>query len=154
MIRNVLWFLLAFCIFTVGVEVMAEDLDVPTIKNLSVVREGSFYKFSFDFFNVRGGLAKADFTVGYRIVRDGVIIREYIEDVRIDVAVAAETIRDAMSLIKETGKFETKMFTVKKTQKTLKTGDRIIYFIILSDEDGRKSNVAACEFTFAELIEI
>ena len=152
MIKNVLWFLLAFCIFIVGAEVMADDSDVPTIKNLSVVREGSFYKFSFDFFNVKGGLVKADFTVGYRVFRDGVIIRESIEDVKINISQIVFS--EMIELRKETGRFETAMFVTKEAGRTLKTGDKIIYFILLIDEDGRESNVAICEFTFAELIEI
>ena len=146
-IRNIFGFLLVFCIFAVGAELMAEeDYSVgPTLKDFAIAREGDGHKISFAFFNVKGGLAGANFTIGCQIYRDGDLINEIIQRGQLDVAKVAQIISGGPI---ESGSFETIIPVIKERE--LKSGDKIKYFILLTDKTGRKSNVVVYEFVFVE----
>ena len=158
-VKNIIGFLLVFCIFAVGAELMAEE-DYsgvgPTIKNFVIKKEGDNLRLSFSFFNVKGGLAAANFTVGYAIERGESIIESNVMTnlgIAPDLAKVAKSSKTMDILKVETGEFQVivpwlRARTIKDLE--LKSGDKIKYLIYLTDKNGRKSNTVFCEYLFIE----
>jgi len=133
--------------------VSAEADSAPEIKDFQIIKDGDNLNLSFSFFNVKGGLAEAIFTVGYVIEQGGATIES---NVMTNLAIAPDLTKvSKMSKIDifETGKFQVaipwlRAKTIKDLQ--LKSGDKITYLIFLKDKAGRKSNTILYKYIFIE----
>ncbi len=159
MTKNIIGFLLVFCIFAIGANLMAEE-DYgnvgPTLKDFIIAKEGDNLRLSFSFFNVKGGLAAATFTVGYVIERGESTIES---NVMTNLGIAPDLAKVSKLKSKidifqiETGEFQVvipwlRAQSIKDLE--LKSGDKIKYLIYLTDKNGRKSNTVFCEYLFIE----
>jgi len=147
-VKSIIWFLIAFFVYAVGAELMAEDYNgMPAIKDFEIVKDGEDLSLSFSFDNINGGLAEAKFTIGYIIERNGLVMKENI----ITNLVIVPEVEKTEGF--ETGKFQmiAPWLEAKDTKEIeLKLGDTIKYLIFLKDGAGRKSNTISYEY---ELIE-
>ncbi|MBT9169536.1 MAG: hypothetical protein DDT19_02897 [Syntrophomonadaceae bacterium] len=150
-----LLFLLVFCIFAVGAELMAGDYDGPRIENFAI-NEGkmNMIKISFSYSEIRGGLEASTFTIGYRIERDKKVMEENIET---NLVISPDPkVVSKMSKVdnSENGEFTANIPFFKTKQSNLKSGDKIKYVIFLIDSSGRKSNTVFYEYLFVEKYDI
>jgi len=132
--------------------VSAEADSAPEIKDFQIIKDGDNLNLSFSFFNVKGGLAEAEFTVGYIVERDGATIEK---NAIPNLSIAPDLVKVSKSQkinIPETGNFQVVIpwFRVKDIKDMLKSGDKIQYFIYLKDSAGRKSNTISYEYLFIE----
>jgi len=119
--------------------------DWPQMKNLKIVKDNDDLLLTFSFFNVRGGLGKASFTIAYIIERNGGVVES---NVMTNLGMIPEVGKDL-----EAGDFRaTVPFLMAKNflDLELKTGDKIKYAIFLIDALKRRSNTVLYEYTFIE----
>ncbi len=154
-LKGLIGFLLVFCIFAVGAELMAEDYDGPRIENFAINKgEMNTIKISFSYSEIRGGLESSTFAIGYRIERDKKVMEENIATnlvISPDLKVASK-----VSIVdkSESGEFTASIPFFKTKQSGLKSGDKIKYYIFLIDSSGRKSNTVFYEYLFMEKYDI
>jgi hypothetical protein len=132
--------------------VSAEADSAPEIKDFQIIKDGDNLNLSFSFFNVKGGLAEATFTVGYIVERDGATIEK---NAISNLAIVSDLVKVSKSKkidIPEMGKFQVIIpwFRAKDIKDILKSGDKIQYFIYLKDNQGRKSNTIFYEYIYIE----
>lgn len=150
--KGLFGFLFVFLMFVASAGLMAEDGDNPTIKDFQVIKDGDDLSLSFSFFNIRGGLAEATFTVGYIIQRDGAIVEK---NAISNLSITPDLVKVSKSKkidIPETGNFQVAIpwFKAKDIKDLLKSGDKIQYFIYLKDSAGRKSNTILYKYVYIE----
>ncbi|MEK7553519.1 MAG: hypothetical protein AAB504_02465 [Patescibacteria group bacterium] len=146
-LKSIIWFLLVFFIVAVGVELMAEDSDGPTIKDFEITKNGGDLRMEFSFNNVKGGLAEAKFTVGYIIERNNAVVQL---DEMADLGIASDLEEVSGMDAFETGKFQIVIPWLEANNKEieLRAGDIIRYILFLKDSAGRKSNTISYEYEF------
>jgi len=121
----------------------------PQIQNFKVEIWPAKTAVSFDFSGVIGGLGLANFTLGYEITRNSIVLqRETFFGLELDQGESGdiELVNNFTpnDFFKEMGKFEVSFPT---DINGLKVGDKIKYFIFLDDLWGRRSNVVFFELT-------
>lgn len=157
-VKSIIWFVLVFFIYVVGAELMAddsltaEDNDSPTIREFAITKDGQDLNMEFSFNNVKGGLGKSVFTVGYIIKRNKRILESNVIgglELTPDLSKVSEL---EMNDIFETGKFQAVVPWLQADDKEteLEPGDTIKYLIFLEDGAGRKSNTVLHDFEFIE----
>ncbi len=144
----ILLILLILLLMADAADVVPDVPDAPRIENFSIVLDGGGYKLSFAFANLKGGLAEAIFTIGCQIYRDGNLISEVVQKGQLNLVDEVKVVQLLMSGSIETGKFQA--FAPVIREKDLKSGDKIVYFILVIDGAGRKSNGVIYEYNFVE----
>jgi hypothetical protein len=155
-LKGLIGFLLVFCIFFVGAELIAEDYDGgPRIENFAINKgDMNTIKIGFSYSNIKGGLESSTFAIGYRIERDKKVMEE---NIMANLVISSDPkVASKMSKVdkSENGEFTANIPLFKIKQSGLKSGDKIKYYIFLIDSSGRKSNTVFYEYLFMEKYDI
>ena len=138
--------LLAMAFLVIVVPVSAED-SMPKIENFRLFLTGPrMARLNFDFTGVKGGLPGAEFTIIYKVERNGFSLQSGRVSGLKFVPNPGTPIKISTSLTGENGEVRAAM----PVDESIKLGDRIKYSIYLVDGQGRESNTIEFVFTFVE----
>lgn len=144
-------------ILTIATLVIAEEN--PRIENFSIIQENGNFKIRFTFKGVAGGLRESEFTIGYLLVRKGVITERGMETgLKLEPVDSPQVIYFLVQQEKqEDGRFKGKVEGIVGSffeKNRLKSKDKIKFFLFLTDSEGQKSEPVSYEFVFNEDLEI
>ncbi len=104
-------------------------------------------KLSFNFTRVKGGLARAEFSIGYEVDRNGSVL----ETGRVDgLKFSPAEVQVKILTLSPAGE-DGEVSALLPVEETIRPGDKLRYFIYLRDGEGKKSNTVFYEFVFVDI---